>query len=123
VKRDLPNGWITRVREFCEDFPSKIDEYEKLITENPIFLERTKGVGVLSKEKALDFGITGPNLRASGVRFDVRKNLPYGIYREFNFDVPVLNDGDCYARYQIRLLEMRESIKLIQRAVKIPKYI
>lgn len=117
VKRDLPNGWLVRVREFCEDLPSKIDEYEKLITENPIFLERTKGVGVLSKEKALDFGITGPNLRASGVRFDVRKNLPYGIYKEFNFDVPVLNDGDCYARYQIRLLEMRESIKLIQRAI------
>jgi NADH dehydrogenase I D subunit len=117
VKRDMPDGWLSRVREFCEDLPSKIDEYETIITNNPIFLERTKGVGILSKEMALDYGITGPNLRASGVRFDARKHLPYGAYRDFNFDIPILEDGDCYARYQIRLLEMRESAKLIQRAI------
>ena len=117
VKKDMPDGWLGKVRDFCDDFPSKIDEYEQIITDNPIFLARTKGVGVLTPEMALDFGITGANLRASGVKFDVRKNLPYGLYRDFNFEVPISEGGDCYARYQVRLLEMRESVKIIQKAI------
>lgn len=118
VKKDMPDGWLSQIREFCEDFPSKIDEYEKIITENPIFLARTKGIGVLTPDMALDYGITGANLRASGVKFDVRKNLPYGLYKDFNFEVPTKEEGDCYARYQVRLLEMRESVKIIQKAIE-----
>lgn len=117
VNKDMPAGWMSGLREFCEDFPFKIDEYEQIITKNPIFMERTKGVGVISKEMALDFGITGANLRASGVKFDVRKNMPYGVYPEFSFNIPTSEDGDCYARYQVRLLEMRESVALIQKAM------
>jgi len=117
VRKDMPDGWLGSVRDFCESFPAKIDDYEKLITENPIFLERTKGVGVISQEMALDFGITGANLRASGVKFDARKNMPYSVYKDFNFDIPIHQEGDCYARYQVRLLEMRESCHLIQKAI------
>lgn len=121
VKKDMPDGWLSQVRDFCNDFPSKIDEYEKIITENPIFLARTKGVGVLTPQMALDYGITGANLRASGVKFDVRKNFPYGVYKEFKFEVPTMQEGDSYARYQVRILEMRESLNIIQKAInKIP---
>ena len=117
VKKDMPDGWLSSVRDFCESFSAQVDDYEKLITENPVFLERTKGVGVISEEMALDFGITGANLRASGIKFDARKNMPYSLYKDFNFDIPTSQDGDCYARYQVRLLEMRESCKLIQKAI------
>lgn len=117
VKKDMPDGWLSQIRDFCNDFPSKIDEYEQIITENPIFLARTKGIGVITQEAALDYGITGANLRASGIKFDVRKSLPYGLYKEFNFEVPTMEEGDCYARYQVRLLEMRESVNIIQKAI------
>lgn len=117
VRKDMPDGWLASVRDFCESFPAKVDDYEKLITENPIFVARMKGVGIITPEIAMDFGITGANLRASGIKFDARKNMPYGVYKDFNFDVPTHEDGDCYARYQIRLLEMRESCNLIQKAI------
>lgn len=118
VKKDLPSGWLTEAYELCSNMPRLFNEYEAIITQNPIFLERTKGIGIIDKQTALDFGLTGPNLRASGVDFDARKDSPYGLYKEMDFNVPVLQDGDCYARYLVRMSEMRESLKIVKQAIK-----
>lgn len=121
VKKDLPEGWLSKARELVESLPEKFDEYEAIITKNPIFIERTKGIGVLSVDKALDYGITGANLRASGVAYDVRKDNPYSMYDEIDFEIPIKQEGDSYARYQVRMLEMRESVNIILQAIeKIP---
>lgn len=117
VYRDLNDGFVDEVKKFCDKFPHMIDEYEKIITSNPVFLDRTKGVGVLSREEALEYGISGANLRASGVKFDVRKDMSYSFYDEMDFDVPTLSDGDCYARYMVRISEMRESCRIILQAL------
>lgn len=118
VRYDVPEGWFDDVKSLCDKLPFMFDEYEKIITSNPIFLDRTKGIGVLRKEMAVEYAISGANLRASGVKFDVRKDMPYGVYDEVKFDVPVDNGCDCYARYMVRLKEMRESVRIILQGLK-----
>ena len=116
-----PAGWLDRVDRFVRAFPGRIEEYEDLLTQNRIWLARTKGVGVLSAEDAVAWGVSGPSLRGSGVAFDVRKFFPYSSYDEFEFDVPTRAEGDCYARYLLRVAEMRESLKIVRQAMsKIP---
>jgi NADH-quinone oxidoreductase subunit D len=113
-----PPGWLDRVARFLDAFPSHVDEYENLLTQNRIWMARTKGVGILSAEDALALGVSGPTLRGSGVNYDVRKMFPYSSYDEFEFNVPLQTDGDCYARYRVRVAEIRESIKIVQQAMK-----
>jgi NADH-quinone oxidoreductase subunit D len=116
-----PPGWLDRVRSFIDMFPSRIDEYEKLLTQNRIWLMRTVGIGILEAKDAIALGVTGPMLRAAGVAYDVRKFFPYSSYEEFTFDVPTRTEADSYARYLVRLAEMRESLKIIRQAMsKIP---
>jgi NADH-quinone oxidoreductase subunit D len=98
-----------------------VDEYEKLLTKNPLFLDRTLGIGILTKETALQYGVTGPMLRASGVNWDLRKARPYSGYEQYDFDVPVRDEGDTYARYVVRVQEMREALKIVEQALnKLP---
>ncbi|MGA8043758.1 MAG: NADH dehydrogenase (quinone) subunit D [Terracidiphilus sp.] len=112
-----PLDFLPRVQAFIKMLPEKIDEYSNLLTGNPIFKNRLKGVGYLSAADAIAFGVTGPPLRASGVDIDLRRDMPYSSYEKFHFKVPVLPDGDTWARYLVRLDEMRESIKIIQQAL------
>ena len=112
-----PPGWFDRVQNFLDIFPEKIDEYSNLLTGNPIFINRLKGVGYLSAADAVALGVTGPPLRASGVDFDLRRDMPYSGYEKFKFEVPTSTEGDTWARYVIRLVEMRESVKIIQQAL------
>jgi NADH-quinone oxidoreductase subunit D len=112
-----PLDFLDRVQAFISTFAEKIDEYANLLTGNPIFRGRLKGVGYLSGEDAIALGVTGPPLRASGVDFDLRRDMPYSSYEKFQFEVPTSTDGDCWARYAVRLLEMRESAKIIQQAL------
>jgi NADH:ubiquinone oxidoreductase subunit D len=113
IEQQPPDGWFDGVRTFIAQMPRRVDEYERLLTKNPIWRERTIGVGVISGEEALDYGITGPPLRASGVNWDLRKEMPYSSYQDVDFNVVVLTEGDCYARYLARIMEMRESIKIV----------
>jgi NAD(P)H-quinone oxidoreductase subunit H len=115
---DLPYCWVDKCEEFCNYFPPKIDEYERLITNNPIFRRRVEGIGVLSREEAINWGISGPMLRASGVKWDLRKVDHYECYDDFNWEVQWNTAGDCFARYLVRIGEMRESVKIIQQALK-----
>ena len=115
---DLPVGWLDRVREFAETFPDAIDEYDTMLTKNPIWVRRTKGVGVLSKAECLNYSLTGPLLRAAGVKHDLRKDQPYSSYEEFDFDVPVQEASDVYARYLVRMEEMRQSVRIIKQALE-----
>ncbi len=117
VYADLPEGWVEECRAFLDFFPSRVDEYAKLLTENPIFLARTRGVGKISRGDAIAMGATGPVGRASGVAYDVRKAAPYEVYDRMEFDVPVLQEGDCYARYLVRLEEMRQAVRIIRQAL------
>jgi NADH-quinone oxidoreductase subunit D len=105
------------VEEVVKTFPHHIDEYETLITGNPIFRERTQGLGVLSAEDAINYGVTGPTLRGSGVPYDLRKAQPYSSYDQFDFDVPIGRRGDIYDRYLVRMREMRESLRIIDQAM------
>jgi len=116
VMLDVPDGWIGRVKAFCERMKSRLEEYDTVLTNNPIFRDRTIGVGRLSAEKAIELGVTGPILRASGVPLDLRKDHPYGIYTQFKFDVPVGKNGDCFDRFQVRCLEMKESLRIVEQA-------
>jgi len=119
--RDVPSGFEDGVREFIKIFPARIDEYEALLTRNPLFLERVQGLGVLTKENALRWAITGPMLRASGVGFDLRKAKPYSGYEQYDFDIPTQTAGDTYARYQVRMEEMRQSLRIVEQALnKLP---
>jgi NADH-quinone oxidoreductase subunit D len=119
--RDVPVEFEEAVRQILHDFPARIDEYEDLLTKNPLFLERTKGIGVLSKEDAIRWGVTGPMLRASGVAHDLRKAQPYTGYEQYEFDIPTQAGGDTYARYQVRIEEMRQSLRIVQQAMdKLP---
>ena len=114
-------GWLDRVEDVLRTFPSRVDEYEDLLTKNRIWQSRTQGVGVLSAMDAIALGVSGPSLRGSGVDYDVRKYFPYSSYDEFEFNVPVRTEGDCYARYLCRVAEMRESLKIVRQAMnKIP---
>lgn len=116
VALDLPDGWKQKVDEFVKIFPKMIDEYESLITENPIIRVRSRGIGKISAEQAIDWGVTGPNLRACGVDWDLRKKMPYSGYENFDFEVPVAANGDSYDRYLLRVEEMRQSIRIIEQA-------
>ena len=118
VAADLPYGWMDKCQEFADYMMPVIDEYEKLITNNPIFVRRVEGVGTLSREDAINWGCSGPMLRASGVKWDLRKVDHYECYDEFDWDVVWATEGDCLARYVVRMQEMRESVKIIQQALK-----
>jgi NADH-quinone oxidoreductase subunit D len=117
LSMEPPLGLLERIQAFIKTFPEKIDEYSNLLTGNPIFFRRLKGVGHLSKEDAIALGVTGPVMRASGIDFDLRRDMPYSGYEKFKFRVPVSNDCDVWARYLLRLDEMRESVKIIQQAL------
>lgn len=117
VSRDTPVGWCDAVRKFCDEVVVNFDESETLLTRNKIWVDRTKDVGIISKEDAIDYGLTGPNLRGSGVEFDLRKAKPYLCYKEFNFDIPIGSVGDCYDRYLVRMEEMRQSVRIIRQAL------
>ena len=117
LSRDLPEGWLNELSKFLDEVEVNFDETETLLTRNPIFLERTQDVGIITREEAIDFGLSGPNLRGSGVEHDVRKAQSYMIYDRFDFDVPVGTTGDCYDRYAIRILEMRESVKILRQCI------
>ncbi len=117
VMADLPEYWIGKCRSFLEWFKPRLLEYDTLLTGNPIFQDRTKRVGVLSKDLALDYGVTGPNLRGSGISFDLRKDEPYCGYEKYQFDVPVGSNGDCWDRYWVRVQEMKESVKIVEQAL------
>lgn len=121
VWRDVPVEFEKAVRDFLKIFPKRIDEYEKLLTKNPLFVDRMVDIGYLNKETALSYGVTGPNLRASGVNWDLRKARPYMGYEQYDFDVPVLHEGDTYARYLVRIEEFRQSLRIIEQALnKLP---
>jgi len=116
-----PPGYLDRVARFLKMIPARIDDYESMLTRNSIWLARTQGVGVLAAKDAIAMGVTGPMLRASGVDYDVRKYFPYSGYDEFDFNVPTRTESDCYARYLLRVAEMRESLKIVRQAMdKIP---
>jgi NADH-quinone oxidoreductase subunit D len=117
VLMDLPEDGPSAIRQLLRILPRRIDEYETLLDDNPIWRERNVGVGVLTGEQALAFGVTGPLLRASGIDADLRKDMPYGGYETFEFDVPTRNEGDAYARYVVRLAEMRESLRIVEQAM------
>ncbi|HXT38604.1 MAG TPA: NADH-quinone oxidoreductase subunit D [Candidatus Angelobacter sp.] len=114
---DLPPGWIEGARQVADEYPRFLDEFERLLSENEILLARTQGVGVLPRELAVNSSVTGPMLRASGVNYDIRKVDKYGIYDRFSFRVPLGEQGDTFDRYMIRLLEMRESLKILRAAL------
>ncbi len=118
VMADLPEGFTGRVLDFCREFPRVLEEFDKLLTHNPIFRMRTEGVGRLSAEDAIRWGVTGPTLRASGVPYDLRRVHPYSGYESYDFDVPTRTEGDVYARYLVRVQEMRESLKIVRQAVE-----
>jgi len=115
---ELPAGWMEQTKKVVAEFPRFLDEFENLLTSNEILLARTQGIGVLSKELAIQGGITGPVLRASGVNYDIRKVDKYGIYERFDFRVPLGEHGDVYDRYMVRMLEMRESVKILEQALR-----
>ncbi len=117
VALEPPRGWEKRMKSFIDQFPSKVDEYESLLDNNPIWKIRTQGVGYVSIEDMLDLGITGPMVRAAGVALDVRRTEPYSSYEKFNFSVATRTENDVYARYRVRLQEMRESASIIQQAI------
>ncbi|MGA2739307.1 MAG: NADH dehydrogenase (quinone) subunit D [Bryobacteraceae bacterium] len=113
-----PRGWQQRVRTFIDAFPSKVDEYENLLTGNRIWIGRTRGVGYMSLEDMLDLGVTGPMLRAAGLKYDARKSQPYSSYDKFDFEIPTQTEGDVFARYQVRIEEMRQSARIVKQALE-----
>jgi NADH-quinone oxidoreductase subunit D len=116
-----PAGWVQRVEKFLAMMPSRIEEYENLLTGNRIWMARTKGIGVISAEDALAYSMTGPTLRAAGLAYDNRKMFPYSSYEEFDFEVPTRTDADCFGRYMVRIAEMRQSLRIIRQALdKVP---
>jgi NADH-quinone oxidoreductase subunit D len=132
VMADAPEGWEGRVSAFVKEMWSHLQEYDDLLTYNPIFMDRTKNIGIMSPEMATGWGVTGANLRASGIAADVRKDDPYGLYSRFQFELPVGKVGDCWDRYHMRVEEMRQSLKILEQALatmpagetmaKLPKY-
>ena len=115
--RDVPVEFEDAVRKFISAFPARIDEYHRLLTKNPIFMDRTKKIGVLPPDVALKYGVTGPMLRASGIAHDLRKTQPYSGYEQYDFEVPTHTDSDTYARYLVRLEEMRQSLRIVEQAL------
>ena len=122
VYRDMPNGLLNDIKEWAIKFPKFIEDLENLVSDNRIFKQRTVDIGIVSAEDAVDFGFTGPMLRASGVKWDLRKEEPYEIYDKLDFEIPVGKNGDCYDRYFVRVEEMKESLKIIHQCIdNIPK--
>jgi NADH-quinone oxidoreductase subunit D len=122
VARDLPEGWVEKATGFLDYFEPKVDDLNNLLSYNKIFIERTAEVGVLTAEKAISYGVTGPNLRASGVKWDLRRHDPYSIYERFDFDIPVGVEthgplGSCWNRYMVRVWEIEQSIKILRKAL------
>jgi NADH-quinone oxidoreductase subunit D len=117
LAEDLPPGFTAEARKFCDAFPRSVDEYEALLSRQAIWLERTKGIGLLSAADALALAQSGPMLRASGVNWDLRKNMPYLAYDEVEFDVPVYRNGDVYDRYKVHMDEMRESVRIVRQCL------
>ena len=118
LREDLPRGFHDAVRAFLDRFPPKLDEYEDLLTQNEIYRKRTEGVGAISKDDAVAYSLVGPIARAAGVDYDVRKYFPYLGYESYDFAVPTRTAGDVYARYQVRIAEMRESVKICRQALE-----
>jgi NADH-quinone oxidoreductase subunit D len=118
VARDVDRAWLGKLREFVDAMPRRIDEYESLLTKNAIWLKRTRGVGVLRAADAIAYGVTGPVLRGSGVEYDVRKARPYSGYEQYDFEVPVGTEGDIYDRYLVRIEEMRQSVRILDQALR-----
>jgi NADH-quinone oxidoreductase subunit C/D len=117
VAQDLPTGWDKLVRDFVEMFPARLDHYQKMIMNNSILQKRSIGIGVYSTQEAIDWGITGPGLRATGMEFDFRKDRPYGGYDQFDFEIPTAQGGDIYDRAVVRVEEMRQSIRIIEQCL------
>jgi NADH-quinone oxidoreductase subunit D len=117
LSRDLPPGWVDQCRRFLNEVVVNIAETETFLTRNRIFVDRTQGVGLISKKAAIDYGLTGPNLRGSGVNHDLRKAHPYLVYDQLKFDVPVGSSGDCYDRYLVRMEEMRQSVRILHQCL------
>ena len=115
--RDLPEKFPALLREFLDSFPIALNEISNLLTRNPIFIDRTRNVGIISKEDAIAYGLTGPMLRGSGVDYDVRKAHPYLDYEKYDFDIPIGTVGDCYDRYLVRIEEMRQSLSILRQAI------
>ena len=118
VHQDLPAGLLDDISRFCDTFPKFIDELEELLTTNRIFLQRTVDIGTVSAQDALDWGFTGPMLRASGVPWDLRRAQPYEVYDEFDFKIPVGKNGDCFDRYLVRIEEMHQSVSIIRQCIE-----
>jgi len=118
VEQEVPDGWLDRVHAFIDPFPNRVDEYERLLTKNGIWKERLTGVGVISGPEAIEWGLNGPSLRGSGVARDLRKLEPYLVYDHLKFEVPVRTEGDCYARYLVRIAELRETRELVVQCLK-----
>ena len=122
VARDLPEGLAEDILAWTQTFPKLLADIERLLNNNRIFKQRTVDIGVVTVEQAMDWAFSGPNLRASGVAWDLRRNQPYSVYDEIDFDIPVGKNGDCYDRYMVRVVEMYESVKIIRQAIeKMPK--
>ncbi|MEN8237360.1 MAG: NADH-quinone oxidoreductase subunit D [Pseudomonadota bacterium] len=122
VHQDLPDGLMDDIHEYCQQFPAFLADLEGLLTENRIFKQRSVDIGVMGADEAINWGFTGPMLRASGVAWDLRKAQPYDVYEQMEFDIPVGKHGDCYARYLVRIEELRQSIRIIQQCLnKMPE--
>jgi NADH-quinone oxidoreductase subunit D len=117
VRYDLPDGWVEQCRDFLDKFPKLIEEYESLVKTNAIFLQRTMGKGVMTRQDVADYAITGPNARASGVATDLRRTRPYSVYPQLDFDICLGEHGDVFDRYQVRMDEMRESVKIVRQCL------
>ena len=117
VTRDTPSGWCEQIRQFCDEILVALAEVDRLLTRNRIFVDRTRDVGVISAAMAIDYGLTGPNLRGSGVDYDVRKAHPYLCYKDLDFDVAIGTVGDCYDRYLVRMEEMRQSVRILRQCL------
>ncbi len=117
VAQDLPNGWEKMVRDFLQYMPARMKEYDKLVMDNRIFKARTKGIGAYTADEAIEWGVTGPNLRACGLEWDFRKKIPYSGYENFDFEIPTGQNGDCYDRAVVRVEEIRQSLRIIQQCM------
>ncbi len=117
VRYDLPDGWTSKCRDFLKMFPAKIKEYEALVDSNAVFLQRTQGKGVITQQDVVDYGITGPNARASGIDLDLRRSRPYSVYPELDFEVITAQHGDIFDRYRCRMDEMRQSLRIIEQCL------
>jgi len=118
VSQDLPNGWDMLVKNYVSYLPPRLAEYDKMVMQNSIFKARTQGIGSFTLDEAIDWGVTGPGLRACGMDWDLRKKRPYSGYDQFEFDIPTATHGDCYDRAIVRIEEMRQSLRLIEQCMK-----